>query len=253
MTYGSKIVAFYTTLYDANDKFQSAGMQYLLNGTTGILRYSTYSDANRRNRTDYRRVIIDGDKFTEDLFENGSVDKTSTIMHITDGKKSDGRVTSGSYYNENSTDKTTFTVSYDSNGYVSQTKRVLPDGTSTTYTFTWTDGNLTKIESSAGPVATITYSKYDAVVSSFDLNWVIPSLDFLSECTGDAKKLWAVVGKFGKQSANLFTIIKVTDGDVAVGCKLTRRDDTDKGRCYYVQYAKESRKTTLLYSEQWEY
>ncbi len=96
--------------------------------------------------------------------------------------------------------------SYSSKGYIEKMKQSDTSGEESVYIFTWKDDLLMKIEEQGtGNTVTFSYANPSLInlYSTFDLNWILGSLETLDFAAGDVTKIWASLGYLGMRS-NLY-------------------------------------------------
>lgn len=106
-----------------------------------------------------------------------------------------------------------FEMTYDSAGYLKQSRNDDGGNEWTTYGFAWSGGNLQSI-SGDGSKVELVYADSSLLnrIPVFDLNWVFPTdLEAYDFAAGDITRIWAVAGLLGKTSRNLATSITETD------------------------------------------
>lgn len=154
-------------------------------------------DNNRINATmtDYKRYLPSGREETSNLSRH-----QMELFY-------DRRVAkSGSYEWTDEPGTARWIPSYSSKGYIEQMKQSDTDGDESVYFFTWKDDLLMKIEEKGtGNTVTFSYANPSLVnlYSTFDLNWILGSLETLDFAAGDVTKIWASLGYLGMRS-NLY-------------------------------------------------
>lgn len=147
------------------------------------------------------------------------------------------RALSGSYYYPQEDDyPTKFDFSYDSTGYLTQSRNDEgQEGKWNTSTFSWKSANLASITSSYdGYDGTIAFDYSDSsllnTIVGFDLNWVLfDEFEVLDFGAGDITRIWAVAGFLGTPSKNLATSITETDKfGTKCTCRVTYKTHTDE-------------------------
>ncbi len=142
-----------------------------------------------------------------------------------------GRAVSGWYqWSREDLNRSEWTATYDSNGFLSSTKNNDASPVWNTYTLTWTDSNLTKIVSEKEQERiSITYAD-PALLNlhkTFDINWVLPKeLECYDFAAGDITKVFASIGFMGKPSKNLITAIEEYDGSTTRSYRMTYSKNT---------------------------
>ena len=136
-----------------------------------------------------------------------------------------GRAISGTCidYDENSSGNfakyvTTYTLSYDANGYLVKSSRIEDGEDTDDELITWTNGNPTQVVwGYQGSTQLIDKATYDNVknLTNLDLNWLLAlnseGWDFAA---GDSYKVFAAIGYTGTRSTHLAS--SITDGAEAV-------------------------------------
>jgi hypothetical protein len=236
----TKFVMWNTTYYqiDGTQKtLVEATTQTLHNVLPGMIRKYRYYDAERKNKRDYCRITLYSDNYLEENFEGKAAKLTTTVNH-----------TLGNYYEESTKEGGSYSIEYDANGHVSQLK---PSGSDVTYTYSWDGNDLQQITASDGVYITFSYSTVDANYGGFNMNWVLPRFTFLDQCTGDPKRVLAIMNKFGKSTTHLFSRIVLTDGQTTAACAITLKNGSNLDKGFTLNYeAREKRKVTASYSEE---
>ena len=141
--------------------------------------------------------------------------------------------------------QTDFDISYDNLGIVSSRNND-GDGQNVWDTFTWTDGNLTKITCTNGHVITMTYAKPDLtnLRKAFDLNWLLPTeLECYDFAAGDITRIWGVTGFLGHGSELLMTEITESDGKNVQSYRMNYTKNTKEETVVTVDYFVDNRKS----------
>lgn len=189
---------------------------------------------------------------------NGSDVETDHSGNVVQGEKShhvakiEGkRVVSGSYSWDNER-PSLWTASYDSNGHLLTTKN--QDGKTVwdSYSLTWDNYLLKKIETSYGGVVNLAYSDESLRNHhrTFDLNWVLPQdMEHYDFAAGDVTRHFAVFGFMGEQSPLLATEISESDSGGTRSCRMIYKENSMERTVVRVEYYNNGRQS---YSYEYE-
>jgi hypothetical protein len=219
------------TRYSSSGKQLSSGDNLLYNNNLlGGEKYLVESsEVSSTNSLSMRSTSIDGNKAEQTYYDMESGALCVATYNVTSSDANNNILGFNSVRTVGSSvTTTTFTATYDSNGYIKSSSTVI-DGAIATYTFSWDGGNLVEVNSSTGAQVKINYKHESGLFfeqNQFDLTNVVTDVETLNSSMGGAAGVWGVIGRMGKTSTDQPYEIVETIGNTTKKITVTETDDT---------------------------